>query len=188
MDITKIFEICRNGKTKKVLEMVRNISFAVIILIMALAGIYFFVGVDLTLVPDRWIANVISTSAEKDKLDYAQYVAISVGKSKSLCFIIAILLTFGSATLSAVSEIKKSKLWLVYLLKGLAVVTAILFVVFAANFGPTYLTEKFFTTPAYAGEVAKIQTIQVISVVITSLGITGLLANIVSNVLLGIEE
>lgn len=178
MEIKKIFEYCRSGQTKKVLEMVRNISFMAIIFIMAIAGVYFMISIDLSLEIDHWF---VSTLDKEQQL-------LSMEKSKSLCLMIGIVLTFGSAALSAVSEIRKDKLWLVYSLKALAIVAAVLFIIFVANFEKNYLVDTFFTTLTWVKYVDKVETIKTLSIVLTSLGIAGVVTNAVSNVLLGIEE
>lgn len=178
MEIKEIFEHCRSGQTKKVLEMVRNISFMAIIFIMAIVGIYFMISIDLSLEIDHWFVSTL----DKDQ----QLLAME--KSKSLCLMIAIILTFGSAALSAVSEVRKDKLWLVYLLKALAIVAAVVFIVFVSNFEKNYLVDTFFTTLTWVKYVDKVETIKTLSIIISSLGIAGVVVNIASNVLLGIEE
>ena len=180
MGIKRFFENCRTGQIKKVLEIIRNVSFIAVIIIMAFVGIYFILGVDLALDYDQWIMHELN----KDKAD--QFLAVS--KSKSLCLMIAILLTFGSATLFAVSESNKSKLWLLYLLKVSAIALAVVFMVFTGLFESNYLVETFFTDKTWVEYVDKLAFIKALSIVISSLGIAGIVTNIVSNVLLGIEE
>ena len=178
MEIKKLFEHCRSGQIKKVLEMVRNISFMAVIFIMAIVGVYFMISIDLSLEIDHWFVSTLDKSQQ----------LLSMEKAKSLCLMIAIILTFGSAALSAVSEIRKDKLWLVYSLKALAVVAAVLFIIFVANFEKNYLVDTFFTTLTWVKYVDKVETIKTLSIVLTSLGIAGVVTNAVSNVLLGIEE
>ena len=178
MEIKKLFEHCRSGQTQKVLAMVRNISFMAVIFIMAIVGIYFMISIDLSLEIDQWFVSTL----DKDQQ------LLSMEKSKSLCLMVAILLTFGSAALSASSEARKDQLWLVYLLKGLAVLSAVIFIVFVCNFETNYLVDTFTTDKTWVSYVEKLQSIKALSIVFTSLGITGILVNIASNVLLGVEE
>ena len=180
MVFKRFFEICRTGQTKKVLEIIRNVSFIAIIFVMAFVGIYFILGVDLALDYDHWIMQELN----ENKAD--QFLAVS--KSKSLCLMIAVLLTFGSATLCGVSEMRKDKLWLVYSLKTLAIVLAVVFILFVGSFEANYLVTTFFTDPTEAMYVQEVATIKTISIILTWLGMAGIATNIVSNVLLGIEE
>ena len=149
-----------------------------VIFIMAIVGIYFMLSIDLSLEIDHWFVSTL----DKDQQ------LLSMEKSKSLCLMIGIVLTFGSAALSAVSEIRKDKPWLVYLLKGLAVAAAVLFIVFVANFEKNYLVDTFFTDLTWVKYVGKVVTIKTLSTVFASLGIATIVVNAVSNVLLGIEE
>ena len=178
MEIKKLFEHCRSGQIKKVLEMVRNISFMAVIFIMAIVGVYFMISIDLSLEIDHWFVSTLDKSQQ----------LLSMEKAKSLCLMIAIILTFGSAALSAVSEYRKDKVWLVYLLKGLSVVAAILFIIFVANFEKNYLVDTFFTDLTWVSYVGKVAAIKTLSIVGASLGILTVVVNAVSNVLLGIEE
>ena len=178
MEIKKLFEHCRSGQTQKVLAMVRNISFMAVIFIMAIVGVYFMISIDLSLEIDQWFVSTL----DKDQQ------LLSMEKSKSLCLMIAVLLTFGSAALSAASEVRKDKLWLVYLMKGLAIACAIVFIIFVCNFETNYLVDTFFTDKTWVSYVTKLNSIKTISIIFTCLGMTGILANIASNVLLGVEE
>lgn len=180
MEFKRFFENCRTGQTKKYLELVRKISFIAVIFVMAFVGVYFILGVDLALDYDHWIMNELN----KNKAD--QFLAVS--KSKSLCLMIAILLTFGSAVLSGLSEIRKDKIWLVYLMKTSAIVLAVLFILFVGFFEGNYLVETFFTDKTWVEYVNKISFIKTLSIVLASIGIAGIATNVVSNVLLGIEE
>ena len=74
------------------------------------------------------------------------------------------------------------------LLKGLAVVAAILFIIFVANFEKNYLVDTFFTDLTWVSYVGKVAAIKTLSIVGASLGIFTVVVNAVSNVLLGIEE
>lgn len=180
MEFKRIFEVCRTGQTKKVLEVIRNVSFLAVILVMAIAGIYFIFGVDLALDYDHWLMQKLN----EDKAD--QFLAVS--RSKSLCLMIAILLAFGSSVLMGISENWKEKKWLVYLLKALAIVPAVVFIVFISSFESTYLVETFFTDKTWVSYVNEVAFIKMLSNVFIYVGLAGVAINMVSNVLLGIEE
>lgn len=180
MGFKRFFEICRSGQTKKVLETIRNVTFIASILILALAGIYFILGVDLALDYDHWIMQELN----ENKAD--QFLAVS--KSKSLCLMIVVLLSFGSAALAGISELRKDKVWLVYLLKVLAIAIPVLFILFVGSFEETYLVKTFFTDLTEVEYVQKVATIKTITYVLTGLGMASVFTNVVSNVLLGIEE
>ena len=118
---------------KIILEKVRTISFTLIIFVMAIAGIYFILKADQEVTSKMWqVTSEIKKIGEKDAEGNAVKVsqAILIGKSKSLALMIAIILSFGSAIVSAFSETKKSNKVLVYILKAIALVLAVGFVIF----------------------------------------------------------
>ena len=159
-------------EVKKIIEKVRNITFAAIIFIMAIVGVYFILQVDSLLDSNMWQAYSLLKLEDVSQLEV-------VGKSKALCLTIAITLALGSACLSAFSESKKEKLVLVYCLKGLSLALAIGFVVYVHGFESTYLVAR-------AAEV--ISTSKIVTLVFGYIGISTIIINIASNAYLGIEE
>ncbi len=157
---------------KKIVRKVRNISFVAIVLIMAIAGVYFILQVDSLLDSKMWQAYALLKNSDAPQGEV-------VGKSKALGLMIAILLAFGSACASAFSELRKDKPILVYCLKGLALVLAVGFVIFVSGFEANYLVARAATI---------IATSRVVTIVLASIGIGAIAINIASNAYLGIEE
>ena len=157
---------------KKIIGKIRNISFAAVILIMAVVGIYFILQVDSLVDSRSWLAYELlkDTNANQGEV---------VGKSKALGLMIAILLSFGSACVAAFSEAKKEKPVLVYCLKGLAIALAIGFAVFVSNFDTAYLVERSYKL---------ISTTKIVSSILAYIGVGTIVINIASNAYLGIEE
>ena len=92
---------------------------------------------------------------------------------------VAILLSFGSAIVSAFSETKKSNKVLVYCLKAISLVLAVGFVVYMFKFDTEFLTNRGIKT------FAEFKTM---SIVLGFAGIAAIITNITSNAILGIEE
>lgn len=167
-----------------ILEKTRTITFALIIFVMAFAGIYFILQADQQLKKEMWkvyreIKNMNVVDKETGEKVYEVSQAVILGQSKALCLIIAILLSFGSSIVSAFSETKKENKILVYALKGIALVLAIGFIIFVAKFDTTYLTAKGIKT---------FEEFKVLAIILGSLGAGLIATNIVSNAVLGIEE
>lgn len=157
---------------KKIIEKVRIVSFAAVILIMALAGVYFILQIDSLLDSNMWQAYALLKDSDAPQGEV-------VGKSKALGLMIAILLAFGSAAAGGFSELRKDKPILVYCLKGLSLVLAIGFVIFVHGFDAAYLVER-------AAKI--IATAKVVSLVFGYIGIGTIIINIASNAYLGVEE
>lgn len=175
-------EIKKNPKV--ILEKTRTVAFVLIIFVMAIAGIYFILKADQELQSRMWkVTSEIKKLNVKDKetgeLVNQANQAIIIGQSKSLCLMIAIILSFGSAIVSAFSEMKKSNKVLVYILKGIALVLAVGFVVFVTKFDAWYLTKAGIKTFA---------DFKPLALVIGYAGVGLIVLNIVSNAVLGIEE
>ena len=169
---------------KIVLEKTKTVAFVLIIFVMAIAGIYFILKADQELKSKMWkVTEEFKKLNVKDKetgktVNNANQ-AIILGQSKALGLMIAIILSFGSAIVSAFSEIKRSNKILVYALKGIALALAVGFVVFVMKFDTWYLTK------AGIKQFAEFKSLAII------LGIAGaglITINIVSNAILGIEE
>ena len=177
--ITEAFETPKGRK--RILEKIRNISFAAIILVMGFVGLYFLLGLDLSLQSKHWLAL---------KMDIETTPQLEVvSKSKSLCLFISILLTFGSAIVSGFSEIRKDKPVLVYILKGVAAVLTVLFLVYVGTFESNFLIPEFVNrAPLYAEATAKIDAVKLISTILSCVGLGLFAINITTNVILGIEE
>ena len=167
-----------------ILEKTRTITFALIIFVMAFAGIYFILKADLELKSRMWkvtseIKKLSAVNKETGERLYDVNQGTILGLSKSLCLMIAIVLSFGSAIISAFSEIKKSNKALVYTLKGISLVLAVGFVVFVVKFDTIYLTT--------AG-IKEFVGFKPLAIILGSLGAGLIATNIVSNAVLGIEE
>ena len=169
---------------KIVLEKTKTVAFVLIIFVMAIAGIYFILKADQELKSKMWkVTEEFKKLNVKDKetgktVNNANQ-AIILGQSKALGLMIAIILSFGSAIVSAFSEVKRSNKILVYALKGIALALAVGFVVFVMKFDTWYLTK------AGIKQFAEFKSLAII------LGIAGaglITINIVSNAILGIEE
>ena len=173
-----------NVKRRTVIEKVRNIALAAIIVILAVAGIYFILKADLELKRTMWkVTNEIKKLSATDKETGKRLYDVSQGKimglSKALGLMIAIILSFGAGIVAAVSEINRSKPWLVYLLKVVALVLAAGFVVFVMKFDTIYLTN--------AG-IKEFAPYKLLPIILGYVGMGAIVVNIVSNALLGIEE
>lgn len=157
---------------KKIIGKVRSISFAAVVFIMALVGVYFILQVDSLLDSNMWQAYALLKDTDVSQVDV-------VGKSKALGLMIAIILAFGSAAATGFSELRKDKPILVYCLKGLSLVLAVGFVVFVHNFEATYLVARAYPV---------IATSKVVSLIFGYIGIGTIVINIASNAYLGVEE
>lgn len=157
---------------KKVIGKIRSISFIAIIFIMAFVGIYFILQVDSLIESRAWLVYDLLKDPDASQVE-------AVGKSKALCLMIVILLSFGSACASAFSEQRKDLPILVYCLKGLAIVLAVVLIVFVSGFETTYLAERVHSL---------VSTTKVVSLAFTYIGIGTIVINIASNAYLGIEE
>ena len=167
---------------KIILEKARVISFVVIIFIMAIAGIYFILKADLELTSKMWqVTEEIKKIGEKDANGNPKPVsqAILIGKSTSFGMMVAILLSFGSAIVSAFSETKKSNKVLVYCLKAISLVLAVGFVVYMFKFDTEFLTNR---------GVKIFAEFKTMSIVLGFAGVAAIITNITSNAILGIEE
>ena len=167
---------------KVILQKVRIISFIAIVVIMAIAGIYFILKADLELSSKYWqVTAEINKVGTKDKNGNPIIVsqAVLLGKSKSLGLMIAVFLSFGSAIVSAFSETKKSNLVLVYALKTIALVLAIGFLVFMYKFDVEFLTSR---------GVKLFAEFKSMAIFLGYVGIALIVTNITSNAILGIEE
>ena len=169
---------------KVILEKTRTVAFVLIIFVMAIAGIYFILKADQELKSRMWkVTKEIKKLNVKDKetgeLVNQANQAIILGQSKSLSLMIAIILAFGSSIVSAFSEMKKSNKVLVYILKAIALVLAVGFVVFVMKFDTWYLTNE---------GIKVFADYKPLALVIGYLGIGLIVVNIVSNAILGIEE
>lgn len=167
---------------KIILEKVRSISFVLIIFVMAIAGIYFILKADQELTSKMWVVtDEIKKMGDKDAdgnpIPISQ--AILIGKSKSFGLMIAIILSFASAIVSAFSETKKSNLILVYFLKSLALALAIGFIVYMFRFDVEFLTSR---------GIKIFAEFKTMSIVLGIIGATAIATNITSNAILGIEE
>ena len=154
------------------IKLVSRVSFAAIIFIISIVGVYFILEVDSTLKANMWQVYRLLKDTKTPQ-------ALVIGKSKSLCLMIAIILAFGCAATSAFSETRKDKPVLVYFLKALALVLAIGFVVFVHMFDGIYLTTR------AAKIIAEAKTT---TLVFGYLCIVTIIINIASNAYLGIEE
>ena len=169
---------------KIVLEKTRTITFVLVILVMSIAGIYFILKADQELKSRMWkVSSEIKKLSAKDKDTGERLYDVNqgtiLGLSKSLCLMIAILLSFGSAIVSAFSELKKENKVLVYALKGIALVLGVGFVVFVMKFDTIYLTT--------AG-IKEFVAFKPLAIILGCTGVGILVVNIVSNAILGIEE
>lgn len=165
-----------------ILEKVRIISFALIIIMMAVAGIYFILKADQELTSKMWqVTEEIKKMGEKDKNGNPVPInqAVLIGKSKSFGLMIAILLSFGSAIVSAFSETKRSNKVLVYVLKTIALALAVGFVVYMVSFDMTFLTSR---------GIKLFAEFKTMSIILGCIGIGLIATNITSNAILGIEE
>jgi hypothetical protein len=167
---------------KIILEKVRIISFISIIFIMSIAGIYFILKADQELTSKMWqVTDEIKKMGDKDAngnpIPISQ--AVLIGKSKSFGLMIAIILAFSSAIVSAFSESKKSNLILVYSLKAIALILAVGFVVFMFKFDTEFLTAR---------GIKMFAEFKTTSIVLGFIGVAALATNIASNAILGIEE
>ena len=140
---------------KKVIGKIRSISFIAIIFIMAFVGIYFISRIDSLIESRAWLVYDLLKDPDASQVE-------AVGKSKALCLMIVILLSFGSACL-----------------KGLAIVLAVVLIVFISGFETTYLAERVHSL---------VSTTKVVSLAFTYIGIGTIVINIASNAYLGIEE
>lgn len=165
-----------------ILEKVRIISFALIIIMMAVAGIYFILKADQELTSKMWqVTEEIKKMGEKDKDGNPVPInqAVLIGKSKSFGLMIAILLSFGSAIVSAFSETKRSNKVLVYVLKTIALALAVGFVVYMVSFDTTFLTSR---------GIKLFAEFKTMSIILGCIGAGLIATNITSNAILGIEE
>lgn len=167
---------------KIILKKIRTISFILIIFVMAIAGVYFILKADLELDKKFWLVTSESKKiGQKDSNGNPVPVsqAILIGKSISFAMMLAIILSFGSAIVSAFSETKKSNKVLVYILKAIALVLAVGFVIFMFSFDTTFLTSR---------GIKLFAEFKSMSIVLGFIGIALIATNITSNAILGIEE
>lgn len=168
---------------KIIVEKTRTITFALIILVMAFAGIMFILRADQELTSKMWkVTEEIKKIGETDR-ETGEPVKVSqgvlIGQSKSLALMIAIILSFGAAVLSVFSEHNKSNKPLVFILKGIALVLVAGFIFFVMKFDGWYLTARGIKT------FAEFKTMPII---IGGVGAGLIVINIVTNVWLGIED
>ena len=167
---------------KIILEKIRIISFILIIVVTAISGIYFILQADLELTSKMWqvtaeINKIGTNDADGNPVIVSQ--AILIGKSKALALMVAVLLSFGAAIVSAFSETKKSNLILVYSLKAIALLLMVGFVIFVSNFDIEFLTSKGIKTFA---------DFKSMTIILAYLSLTTIVINIASNAILGIKE
>lgn len=159
---------------KVVLVLLRNITLIAGVLLVAYVGVYFILQTDLELKNSNWLVYKMLKKKDANQLEV-------ISKGKSFALTIVALLSFGGATLLGFSETQRHKPVVLYIMKGLALVLCVLFVVYISGFDTNYLTKAGVKVFVKKGIEAK-------TLVYAYVGSAILAINIACNAILGVKE
>lgn len=174
-------------KIDTILGKIRLFSLLAAVIIIAAAGIWFFIKVDKNFEKSTWIVleevKKLSNKTDNGALVEPVSQGILIGKSKAFGLLMAIIFTFGSAIVLVLGEGKRHKPVLYYVLKTISLLLVVGFIVYVGMFDSMFF------------KVKGIQLYAEYNPMMAALGYIGLaalminiVANLVNHTILGFEE
>jgi hypothetical protein len=159
---------------KVALVLLRNLTLLAGVLLVAFVGVYFILQTDLALKNSNWQVYKMLKKEDANQLEV-------VSKGKSFALTISILLSFGGAVLLGLSETLRHKPVVVYIMKGLALVLCVLFIIYISGFDTNYLTKA--GIKVFVKEAIELKTL-----ILAYIGAAVVAINIACNAILGVKE